>query len=641
MKYKHFELLTYLGSQDTWVTSFGLSAALNISIRTVKSCIADLNAEHGDLIESSHKGFRIRNRDFLSEVIKDYEADCDTPQTADDRRKYILKKLLLEIDRYDFDTLANELCISPVTLQNELPRLRTLLTEYELILHVKNNNIYIEGPEFNKKKIISRLIYDDTQGSFLSIKLMQAYLPNFDLKEVKDIIIETLRTHHYFMDDFSLLNFVLHIAITMERKLAQGNISSKPDNQQETTITQHIRGIVDEVTSKVTAKFGIAFDESDRYNFSLLIMTRVISDAINKENTERLNEIVGEDIVRIISLMQVKIKENYNISITNDDFTVRFSLHIKNLLIRLQNNIILRNPQMMDIKNSYPFIYDVSVFITNIITQETGYEISEDEISYIALHIGVLIEERKVIKSEVRAVLVCPQYFNSYVKLMKRLMKTFQNNILLSGVVSSEDELENYSDYDLIVATIPLTAYPGKPYVVISSFLNNKDILNISNKIETILIERTKAKVKSKLKVMIKEELFFVNQNFKSQQDVITTLSDALYQQGYVNIDFKDQLFEREKVSSSAYLNIAMPHPLEMSALKSAIAISIHPNAIDWNTSKVNIVFLLAINIVDRLFFKDIFDFVTDVISEDKKLRTLLDVKTYDEFIETLVSYAG
>lgn len=49
---------------------------------------------------------------------------------------------------------------------------------------------------------------------------------------------------------------------------------------------------------------------------------------------------------------------------------------------------------------------------------------------------------------------------------------------------------------------------------------------------------------------------------------------------------------------------------------------------------------MLAINIRDSLFLKDIFDFITEVISEEKKLKTILDVKTYDDFIAALVSFA-
>ena len=105
---------------------------------------------------------------------------------------------------------------------------------------------------------------------------------------------------------------------------------------------------------------------------------------------------VGDDVIRLVSLIQTQIKEVHNITITNRDFTVRFSLHLKNLLNRLEHGVTLNNPQKMNIKYSYPFIYEVAVFTANIISQETGFTLSEDEISYIAIHIGVIIEEQSI-----------------------------------------------------------------------------------------------------------------------------------------------------------------------------------------------------------------------------------------------------
>ena len=127
-------------------------------------------------------------------------------------------------------------------------------------------------------------------------------------------------------------------------------------------------------------------------------------------------------------------------------------------------------------------------------------------------------------------------------------------------------------------------------------------------------------------------------QGVYDQNDAINVMADALKKQGVVDDSFKQKLFERERISSSAYMNIAM-HPLEMCAFNSAIAVSIHREAIPWNDNKVNIIFMLAINITDRLFLKDIFDFITEVIFEETKLKTLLEAKTCEEFIETLISF--
>lgn len=636
---KELAILKFLSSQESWVTSFSMSVFLDISVRTIKSYISNINSKYPGLIESSRKGYIVRDKKRLEQLIN-FIKTSHSPQTVEDRKKYILRKLLLETNSYDLDALANELLVSPLTLANELSSLKRELADFELKIKTKNNKAFIDGHEANKKKLISKLIYEDTKDSFLSIKIMQNYLPHFDLTKIKQIVSEALRKHQYFMDEFSLLNLVLHIAITMERKLMQETCEDETSPESgKSMVNSHIQEIAVSIVEQVEKEFRVKFVECETYDFALYIMTRAISSTINDINIDQLGNFVGENIVRLVSLIQTRVKETYNITLIRKDFTIRFALHIKNLLIRLKNRISLRNPQMLEIKNSYPFIYDVSVFIANIITQEEGYELTEDEISYIALHLGVLIEEKKVIKHEVRAILVNPQYLYKSEDIAVKLSSIFSNNLLITEIVSGQHELETYYDYDMIITTIPFEIHPGKPYVQISPYIANKDILNVSKKIEEVLSDRIKTKMKLKLEMMFKRELFFVGADFKDQNDAINVMADALEKQGIVDSSFKQKLFERERISSSAYMNIAMPHPLEMCAINSAIAVSIHPDAIQWNDNKVNIIFMLAINIRDRLFLKDIFDFITEVISEESKLKTLLEVKTYDQFIETLISF--
>jgi len=636
---KELAILKFLSSQENWVTSFSMSVFLDISVRTIKTYISNINSKFPDLIESSRKGYIVRDKKRLEQVINSIKSH-NCPQTADDRKKYILRKLLLENNNYDFDALAGELFISPTTLTNELQYLKRELADFELKIKIKNNAVFIDGQEANKKKLISKLIYEDTKDTFLSIKIMQNYLPHFDLAKIKQIVSDALRKHRYFMDEFSLLNLVLHIAITMERKLIQrACIEEISPVNWRSMVNSHIQEIVVSIIEQIEKQFCVEFVESETYDFALYIMTRAISSTINDINLDQLSHFVGDNIVQLVSLIQTRVKETYNITLMRKDFTIRFALHIKNLLIRLKNNIALRNPQMLEIKNSYPFIYDVSVFIANIISQEEGYELTEDEISYIALHLGVLIEEKKVLKHEVRAVLVNPQYLYKSEEIAVKLGSIFSNNLLITEIVSDQHDLETYYDYDMIITTIPLESHPGKPYVQISPYIANRDILNISKKTEEVLNDRIKLKMKLKLEMLFKKELFFVGENFKDQNDAINVMAEALKKQGIVDDAFKQKLFERERISSSAYMNIAMPHPLEMCALNSAIAVSIHPEAIPWNSNKVNIIFMLAINIRDSLLLKDIFDFITEVISEEAKLKALLEVKTYEQFIETLISF--
>jgi lichenan operon transcriptional antiterminator len=633
-------LLRLLITQDAWLTSFSISSLLGISVRSVKNYISSINADYPGLVVSSRNGFLVEDKKRLIKILQTETSGVLRQQGAGDRKKYIFQKLLLKQEQYDLDSLADDLAVSPITLMKELSGLNGELAEYELSLRNRSNMVSIAGAERNKKKLISKLIYEDARESFLSIRLLQDYLPHYDLAEVRKIIFSCLRKHHYFMDDFSMMNLILHIAIAMER---HGLHQTEPEKEQEgaeTFINDHIRTIMTNISESLRGRFGVEFTPQEIHYFSLLVMSSVIGDSSEKIRIEMLEEAVGEDITRLVKMMQEKTGEWFNITFSDSGFTVRLALHIKNLLIRLENNIRLRNPQVSMIKNSYPFIYDVSVYMASIITEETGYILSEDEISYIALHLGALIEENNTIKNKLKVILLNPQYFSNSMELAERITRIFENNLVVTGIVSLEDELEDCSGYDLLITTISLAGFTDTAFVQISRNLNHDDLSAIYGKIADILKTRIKIKVEAKLKHIFREELFYVDRDFKDQNDAISVMADDLAERGYVDANFKEKLFHREKVSSSAYSNIAMPHPLEACAFTSVVGVSLHPHGIAWNNTRVNIVFLLAINARDRLFFKDIFDFITKIISDNHNLKIILEAKTFDRFIDILVSFA-
>ncbi|MCY7915897.1 PRD domain-containing protein, partial [Bacillus haynesii] len=90
-----------------------------------------------------------------------------------------------------------------------------------------------------------------------------------------------------------------------------------------------------------------------------------------------------------------KVHECYFIEIVDDEFFVKFTLHIRNLLFRAKHGQMVKNPLTYKLKDSYPLIYELAVFISNQIQLMENIHIGEDEISYIAFHIGSYFERRK------------------------------------------------------------------------------------------------------------------------------------------------------------------------------------------------------------------------------------------------------
>ncbi|MDO4198335.1 MAG: PTS sugar transporter subunit IIA [Erysipelotrichaceae bacterium] len=637
MKEREIKLLEYLISHDDYHTASFLATRFNCSVRSIKSYISSINEEASRTILSSHEGFKINDKEKALELLEN--SNGDIPQNAEKRQKYILRKLLIEQSSIDLDDLANEMCISPATLNNELSAVKLSLTQYDLVFRTKNNIASIEGSEENKKKMISRTIYDESVDGFMSLELAQSYFPEYDLNFLKRCVNNTLIDHMCFMDDFSLLNFLLHLVINMQRS---SSFCTKEEisREQDIIVNAHVKDIIIDITNEIERKYDIRFSSNDIYDLSVLMMTRILKNNANNLTADHLETIVGKEVFDLFYTIHDRVKNTFSITIDSDgsdDFKIRFCLHLKNMLFRLENGIDIRNPQMLQIKNQYPFIYDVSVYISNIIKEEKGLQLSEDEIAYIALHIGVLIEEKNAVRSKISVLFLCPQYFYKKGNVVDKCMSVFENDILSVGVITSYNELADYKNYDTIISTIPFRNESTIPVTMVSTYFTNKDILSVSNMIEEVHHNKAVKNMSDKLTQLFKKEFFYINEDFHNEKEAIDRMTKDLEKEGYINADFRTKTFEREKVASSAYGNIAMPHPMEMCANRSVISVSIHPNPIKWNFNRVNIVFMLAISDDLRSLFAEVFDFVTEIISNEELLVELINVTSYEEFIQYML----
>lgn len=175
-----------------------------------------------------------------------------------------------------------------------------------------------------------------------------------------------------------------------------------------------------------------------------------------KENYARLNEFVEPSIIRFVKKLIVEIYNEYYINLDNDEFISNFALHLNNIINRKMS---LRNPLLTSIKDSYPTIYEISVFIAKQIQdQYADIDMNDHQISYIALHVGAQIEKQTLTK--IKTVVINPEYLKLNALIYSKLETNFLNDLSIT-MVSDESELAKIGskNIDLILTTMPLKGY--------------------------------------------------------------------------------------------------------------------------------------------------------------------------------------
>ena len=548
MKQKNKELLRALFDLQPANTNL-LANHLNVSVRSIKNYVREINEEYPEAIHSSREGYRLDME--LAKSILDETAD-HIPQTSEERVIYILNQLINHhqeeaIDIYD---LCDELFISLSTIKNELQKV--------------------------KRKLLSTLLYNESNVNFVNLKSLQNSFLDIDIPYIKNTVLQIFEDYHYFINDYSLINLVLHITIAIDR-IRKNNINTTSIDQQPAVHLNLVKELI------------------------------------------------------------LDINSFYYIDLSEQEFLIRFALHIKNLLVRSKNNYFSKNPLADGIKTSCPLIYDVSVSLAATIKEKTGISINDDEIAYIAFHLGSALEAQKSLTEKITVALYCPSYYDMSLKVTDVIKRYYSDELLITNILTDESDFDKIKDTNLIITTIPVSVITSIPMIQISIFLNQKDRQLLNEKIETIRKLKKRSVFEGYLKELLLPDFFEVlKSGFSTEKECITYMVNKLIVHGYVDDEFENEIISRENMSSTAFGSFAIPHAMKMHAKKTGMNIVISETPISWNQQDVYLVLMLCFNKSDRYIFNEIFDPITMILSTPENVKKLCGCQSYEDFISTM-----
>ncbi|MDD2591890.1 MAG: PRD domain-containing protein [Erysipelotrichaceae bacterium] len=226
----------------------------------------------------------------------------------------------------------------------------------------------------------------------------------------------------------------------------------------------------------------------DQYDLLILIITRIRPRSLDKLTDSQIDTPFGNALEKIVNLIQRKVYDNYFFSLDKYEFRVRLLLHLNNMFIRINNSINIRNPQLDKIKNDYPFIYDISIFIADLILKETQIQLSEDEIAYIAMHIGVEIEEQKSLLNRINVLIMNPFPLIQHNLFKSRLNSILNDQLQILDFIYDPEDINKYSNVDLLISTSKINHNLSIPWIEISDYLTINDSIIIKKSMMRSLI---------------------------------------------------------------------------------------------------------------------------------------------------------
>ena len=628
------KLLRFLARQDDWTPAKTIAFELGVSEKTARNEIHKINEEQPYIL-SGQKGYRL-NPELEIELDDDKRSGDFIPETQEQRLIWILNQLLTsesgQLNLYD---AAEQMAVSPETVLKDLPAVKRRALDYGLFPSVRKGIMTISGMEADKRNLIRSLADMEFEKIFMDIGQMEKMFPDIPLRRCSQITDDILRKYHLLINDYARANYLMGAGIALQRIRKKKMLSAQ--GEPEPAAPGSLReAAVEEIISELAALNGISIAGLDREYFRNLLLTSIVNDDFADLDLESVAECIGSETFILVEELRSYIRDWLVLDADNEFFIVRFALHIHNLLNRLESNVRLSNPLVDMIRRECAMTFEYACNLAGKFTELTGYDVSDDEIAYLAIHLGSSIADSCKDDSRLRVVLLLPMYYDFYQDSIERLKRMLDENAADLFVTESAASARTMR-YDLMISVLPETADEGTSVIKVSPFFRSRDMQKIKDRIDDLRLERKKEALREVLNQITEEQLFQIADQPLEADDVIRIMANQLIGLGYAGRQFYKDLLVRENQSSTAFGKIAVPHTFKMSGNRLKLNILLSPKPIDWNGSAVNVVLMFTISEQERSVFFDIFDHLVSSLVEVSNIQHILTSRSRSEFIENLL----
>lgn len=607
-----------------YIAATRIASECGISVRTVKSEIEVLKSRLSDsgaiLVSLPSKGYRLNIDDL--ERFEKYMNDCSQQLNLEHsmneqpiRIKFIILMLLNNPHFVKKKKIQSTLNVSDSTLYLDLKEVKRIIGRYNLELVYKSGPGYcILGKEKDKR---SCLAYEDVYS--MSLDSNAAFTADLKkINHIKEILVEIFLKNEYKISEVLFESLIMHLLLTLQRidkgyLIEDTYVQSECDDKEykiaQDIFTQCIHHL------EYDLQYEIAF---------LAINLRGKRDYVDYKS-------VSDEIITFIAESLVKIHSEFGVDFSRSiDLKVVLALHFVPLLSRMQNNMQLKNLLLKEIKQSFPFAFDIAQYFGILIYEKYHIRISEDEAAYFTLYFNYGLENI-VLNSDGKKVLVISSLKQSETILLRqKIYQWFEKQILQLDFINPSDlQRVDISKYDVLFTTEKVDTLTRGAAVSINLFPNEKDFakmnlaINGYDSIDSILRCFT-------------PELFFVG-SVSNRLEIVHRLIDMSTAHFHLTPKFAQLVLERESLSSSFFANqVAMPHPLYPFSPQTFIAVAILEESIDWDENQpVKLVLLVSTEMNNPKAFQ-IWPYLSSLVCSKDLVEQVLKNHSYENFIRVL-----
>lgn len=639
-------LIDVLQHATSRVPASVLSKILGIGERSVRNYVSEVNEQGQFRIDSSSGGYRLVATDRSNDSAFHAEADGQTTsgslEDLESRCNYVLSCLIKASRPISIFDLAESLCISESTIAGSvMPQVRRILPQFGLSIQIHDYQIELQGKERDKRKLLGHLATHNVYGYFTSTKTLETLFPDFNVQGILSNLVEICQRSGLFINDFALSNLLVHLLVIIIRLTSNNELTDRDDIDANSVVSRfkqerEITRCAKSIATYFEDEFGCSIPDPDYQQILLLIALSIERYSYNELSIDNLSEAIDGEFVNTVVGILEDTARRYNLpNAIDDSMKLQLVLHMHNAYQRAVYHVSYPNPLASQIKQEYAPVYDMAVYLSHRFSVTYDIEIGENEIAFIAFHLGAYFERAAAPANSLSCIVIVEEYHDFARKLVDDLKSALSDDLSIIGVMSCDGYLASSPESDVVITTIDVPVTHGLK-ILIGPILTKQNLRKIRDRISDLLESRRMEKARLFLKSMLRPELFARNVYLDGDQDAyIDYLGNLCVKQGLATEEFIKDVHQREKVSSTAFTDaLAIPHSIGGYSDSSFIAALHNDTAIPWGRHKVHFVLLIGIAKDEMAYYRDALDIIIDLYSSIDKTSRLMQTDTFEEFVD-------
>ncbi|OCG40362.1 transcription antiterminator BglG [Gilliamella sp. Fer2-1] len=599
-----------------------LANRFSVSTRTIRTDISALNgilSDYGAQVDyTKNIGYQLVVTDpILYATLPITQAIERIPRTSRERVSALLIAFLTQSNSVKLDDIAGKWFLSRSTLQNDVIEVKQYLDKYNLL--IENRPYYgmrLVGDELSIRTCLTDILWQRHMAEdFITVnRLRKTVLNDIDLEYLEKILQNQLECFELKLNAEGQGYLLYSCAVSITR-INQGHELLEYDVDQ---INTTVISAVTQISEDVSYFLGSVLSDAEFNYLCAQVISRTVMESPNQAQSLAM-------VKHILSY----INDTYHYNLLEDKkLNQDILIHISSMLSRIKYQIRTTNPLLHEIKKYYPFAYDITLSALANTEKYTGAKMTEDEISYLAVHIGVALERNYSAGHERCAhILLVSELGNAALRMIEAKIKRDFPHIKINRTLSYREyeQLSNIEE-DFVVSTVRLTK-KNKQIVKIAPFPTSYQLEQLGR---LAMIDR---KMPYIIERFFSEKFFLIINQPMTQEELFNKVCKKLEQMGYVDVDFYPSVIEREAIVSTLLgENIAIPHSVGLLAKKTIVTTILAPQGIVWDKNQVAyVIFLLAISKNEYEDAMRIYNLFVNFVKE-KSTKRLLDSKTFNDF---------